>query len=222
MPDSDKTHKGLGWGYQKTYKQLCERKLPMEACGRAIIGPLAKAINKRDPALKELLASLSRIPIFAEYDPVAIYKRRDEVLRAFAQRLPKREIEMASEAFTCSLVEGTRAQDWQKDVRSLQQLFLQRMLEADFYSRVQLQDGSSHYAGISEEQLLSDLQASRPSVDEELRKLACQLGDAERTAGLRVPRRMKLQAVQPETDLLTLIADSVRTNEQQQLPLPAN
>jgi hypothetical protein len=171
MPDGDRVHKGLGWKYQKAYKQICDGQFGGKVLAEEVVPAVWKDIQRAGDVpielLREVAAQCQQIidrRMFEQIDWQKELKRIDDLAQPmYADRRLKT---LAVEACKEQLQDLRNGENPSNCHIELLTKYMWNVYVAQFSERVPLPP--SHYKGVSREFVSGRLEVMRPHVKEQL------------------------------------------------------
>lgn len=207
MPDGDRVHKGLGWRYQKAYKQVCDGQFGGDALANEVVSAVCKDIQKAGDQVIQLLQNAGeqcqQILDRRMFEEIDWQKELAQVDR-LAQPL------YADKRFKALAVGACKEQV--QDIRhggspsncyiDLLQKYLCSAYDAQFAEKVPLT--RSHYQEVSGEFVGERLALMKPYVQGRLQQYAKQIYSQGTVAQLPRRRSTTRRNYSVDTDLSTV------------------
>lgn len=171
MPDGDRVHKGLGWKYQKTYKQVCDGQFGGKELAEEVVPAVWKDIQDGGDVpiqlLREVAAQCQQIldrRVFEQIDWQQEFMHVDDLAQPMYanRRLKTLAVEACKEQLQ-DLRNGGNPSDCHIELLTK---YMWNVYVAQFSEKVPL--SPSHYKGVSREFVSERLEVMKPYVKEQL------------------------------------------------------
>lgn len=207
MPDGDVYHTGVALRFQKPYKMLCEGRSTREATERILLRAVKKEIQRCGDALVQHAQQVADAVDQALREAgdvtsgcVLGSKAVDRI--GYSPGLPPRLADFVSNAAKDYLHDVRYGR--LEEIRAPREEILQRVFHRFYRSEFEepIASNQAHHAGADPGDVEARLQEVRPAVDYAFSQWARKADHEASLAGLRVPPRARMAAVDLDENIL--------------------